>query len=191
MPTTHALATRTARWTDYVAGVPPWARICAHLIALCTVPAALWRIGIVAGIPYGYDQAWIHRSRLDTTFGDLRMIALCVVSEALALLAFGLVQRWGEIMPPWTPMHGRRIPAWAPTVLAGMGAIGLIMVWTFGVAYAAATGTTFDADTAPGVPTTVQLVAYAPMAIWGPLLLALTIHYARRRATRRDQLTVA
>lgn len=53
------------------------------------------------------------------------------------------------------------------------------------------TRTTFDADTAPGVPTTVQLVAYAPMASWGPLLLALTIHHARRRATRRDQLTVA
>lgn len=159
-----------------------WARVAAHLVAICTLPSAVWRLGIIVEFPVGYDEAWIHRSRLDTVFGDVRMILLCVVSELLALLAFGLVQRWGEVVPPWLPpLRGRRIPTWLPTVLAIAGGIGLTVIWTGGVAYAAVTGATFDTGTAPGLPTTVQLVAYAPMTVWGPLLLALAVHYCRRR----------
>ncbi|MQA81703.1 MAG: hypothetical protein GEV10_25035 [Streptosporangiales bacterium] len=165
--------------------MPGWARVAAHLIAVCTLPSAVWRLGIIVQFPFGYDAAWIHRSRLDTVFGDVRMILLCIVSELLALLAFGLVQRWGEVVPPWLPpLRGRRIPTWIPTVLAAVGGVGLTAIWTGGVAYAALTGTTFDVGTEPGLPTTVQLVSYAPMVIWGPLLLALTIHYCRRRVSR-------
>lgn len=174
---------RTERWFAYAAHVPRWARTAAHVIALCTVPSALWRLGIALGVPVGYDLGWIQRSALDTPFGALRMIALSVLTELLALLAFGLVHRWGETMPPWTlRLRDRAIRAWLPTAAATAGALVLTAVWTFGVPFAALTGTTFDAGTAPGPATIVQLVAYAPMMLWGPLLLALAIHYWRRRS---------
>ncbi|MFB6725931.1 hypothetical protein ACFCV3_37520 [Kribbella sp. NPDC056345] len=155
----------------HAAGVPAWAPLAAHIIALCTLPSALWRIGIIVGFPVGYDTGWIRRSELDTLHGGLYLTFLCVLSEVLALLAFGLIQRWGETVP--------RLVAVVP---AAAGALGLIAVWTVGVPVAAITGTTFDSEMAAGTATTVQLLAYAPMAVWGPLLAALTWQYWHRRS---------
>lgn len=174
--------TTAPRGHRYLPDVPRWARLAARAIALCTIPSAIWRIGIVAQVPAGYDQSWIHRSQLDTVFGGFRMVLLCVVSELLALLAFGLVQRWGEVMPSWVPgLGGKWIPAWLPVVLATIGGIGLTMIWTIGVVYAVVSGATFDHEAQPGLPNTVQQVAYAPMIVWGPLLLSLAVHYRLRR----------
>lgn len=182
MSTPTPVRPRAARWSDYPPGVPRWARTAAHVIAVCTIPASLWRLGIVLGVPVGYDLAWIRRSGLDTAFGGFRMVALCVLSELLALLAFGLVQRWGEVGPPWAfGLRGRAIPSWVPSSVAAVGALALIAVWTVGVPYAALSGTTFDAGTEPGPATAVQLAAYAPMVLWGPLLLALAVHHRERR----------
>ncbi|WP_433167978.1 hypothetical protein [Kribbella sp. CA-247076] len=172
MPTDTAA--RAARWNQRSAGVPAWAPVAAHVIALCTIPSALWRIGIIVGFPVGYDEGWIRRSELDTPHGAGYLLFLCVLSEALALLSFGLVHRWGEIVPAWLPgLGGRRIPRAATVVPAGLGALALIAVWTVGVPASALTGSTFDPEMTTGTPFTVQLVAYAPMTLWGPLLAAL------------------
>lgn len=184
-------ATSGRRGHRYPPSVPGWARVAAHTIALCTVPAAIWRLGIVAQLPVGYDQSWIRRSQLDTVFGGFRMVLLSVVSELLALLAFGLVQRWGEVTPSWVPgLGGKWIPAWLPFVLATTGGVGLTLIWTVGVPYAFVSGATFDAEAQPGLPNTVQQIAYAPMVVWGPLLVALALHYRkRRRGLKRLGLT--
>ncbi|WP_152362672.1 hypothetical protein [Microlunatus speluncae] len=174
---------RAEAWWHRAAGVSSRSWRIAHLITLLTLPSALWRLGIAAGIDWpGYDLAWITRSRLDTPFGAFRMVLLSLISELLALLALGLVQRWGEVVPPWIPvLRGRVINRWLPTLLAITGGAGLIMVWTFGVPYAAITGTAFDAGMDRGFPLTVQLISYAPMVLWGPCLLLLAISYLRRR----------
>lgn len=164
--------------------VPRWARRAAHLIALCTIPSALWRIGIILGVPIGYDQAWINRSELDTTGGTAYLLFLCVLSEALALLAFGLVSPWGETCPRWTgPLAGKPIPCLLAVVPAALGSLALCAIWTIGVPYAAVTGTPFDPAMTTGPAVAVQLVAYAPMVVWGPLLAALTRHYWVRRVS--------
>jgi hypothetical protein len=169
-------------WHDYVRGTPTWARRAAHVIALCTLPATLWRLGIIVGVPVGYDPGWIERSELNTLDGAIYLLALCVVSEVLALGSFGLVQRWGELMPPWTLwLSGRRIPRVVPTVIAGVASAMLTIVWTGGVLFAAFTSSTFDERMTAGTATTVQLLAYAPMMLWGPLLGGLAVHYWRRR----------
>ncbi|MGO1971849.1 MAG: hypothetical protein ACTH2Q_02720 [Propionibacteriaceae bacterium] len=181
----HPKTTRakTARWTDTMPRSPRWAVRAAHLIAWCTVPSALWRIGIIIGIDGIYDQGWIEHSRLDTPFGGFRMILLCVITEALALLSFGLVQRWGEVAPPWLgPFAGRKIPRRVAIVVAGTGAIGLCFVWTIGVPMAWIAQTPFEPGMQWGTPSVIQLAGYAPMIIWGPLLAMLTVGYARRTA---------
>lgn len=170
-------------WWRRAADVPNWAWRTAHLIGLLTIPSALWRLGIAFGIGWdGYDQGWIVRSQLNTSFGAFRMVLLSVVTELLALLALGLVQRWGEVIPPWIPgLRGRVINPWVPTILAVIGAVGLTMIWTFGVPYAALTGTTFDPGMDTGFPLTVQLISYAPMILWGPCLFGVAVSYLRRR----------
>lgn len=176
-------ASRVPRWAQPAPGVPSWAPVAAHIIALCTLPSALWRIGIIVGFPAGYDTGWIRRSELDTLHGALYLLFLCALSEALALLSFGLIQRWGETIPHWVPgrLAGRPLPRAVAAVPAALGSLSLIAVWTVGVPVAALTGSTFDADMATGTATTVQLIAYTPMVVWGPLLAALTWHYWRRR----------
>ncbi|GAA0606620.1 hypothetical protein HPO96_01620 [Kribbella sandramycini] len=94
-----------------------------------------------------------------------------MLSEALALLAFGLIQRWGEL-----------VPRAAAVVPAALGAAALTAIWTVGVPVAALTGAMFDAEMTTGTATTVQLVAYAPMALWGPLLGTLTAQHWKRRS---------
>lgn len=170
------------RWYDPAPGTPLWARTAAHVISLVTLPAALWRVGIIVGVPWGYDRAWIERSRLDTLDGAVYLLGLSVASELFALTAYALVQRWGEVTPPWVwPWHGRAIPPWLPVACGVLGGILLTAMWTVGTLWVVLSGTPFDAQMQLGVATTVQLVAYAPMAVWGPLLLILSLHYARRR----------
>lgn len=175
----------TDQQTTKTVRVPGWANRAAHLIAYCTIPSALWRIGIILGVPMIYDHDWITRSRLDTLSGALYLLGLCLLSEILALLAFGLVRPWGEITPRWLgPAGGRRIPRLLPILIAGAAAVALCIVWTVGVPVAAITQTPFDPQATWGTASAVQLATYAPMMLWGPLLGALVIHYASRTSQR-------
>ncbi|WP_129663846.1 hypothetical protein [Phytoactinopolyspora endophytica] len=179
-------------WHDTAPGTPRWAIRAAHVISLVTLPAALWRLGIIVGIPWGYDRAWIERSQLDTLDGAAYLLGLSVVSEIAALCSYALVQRWGEVMPPWAwPLRGWAIPAWLPAVCGVLGGVAMTAMWTVGTAVLAMSGTAFDSQMEPGAATTVQLLAYAPMVVWGPLLLALSFQYSRRRARTSQTLTAA
>lgn len=157
---------------------PRWARHAVHVIALTTVPSGLWRLALAFGLPVGYSEA-AARELFDVPgIGTLYVVGLVVFIEALALLAFGLVQPWGERVPGWVPFLGRRrVPVAAAVVPASFGAVGLTVLWG-----SVAIGWWFTGDdvTSDRAHAFIGLT-YVPLAAWGPLLGAVTVSYYRRR----------
>src|SRR5262245_26302810 len=78
-----------------------WADVVAHLIPLTVLPSGLWRVALAFGLgvgavgtapPVGGERVYI--------------VCLSLVSEGAALLSFGLVRPWGEVLPRWLPLVG-------------------------------------------------------------------------------------
>ncbi|THV23545.1 hypothetical protein [Glycomyces paridis] len=169
------------------AGVPRWAVWTAYATALTALPSALWRIAAMIGdVPLlEVDRAALAEASGLEAGPWWYIIALSVVSEGLAFLAVGLVTVWGEVWPRWIPvLGGRRVPVAAAVVPAALGASALMVfpyamvMYTFGMG--------IDGEptrlVVNGWQEAVFWVAYAPIALWGPLLAVLTVHYARRRS---------
>ncbi|MEU6486840.1 hypothetical protein [Streptomyces sp. NPDC046887] len=157
--------------------VPRWASRTAHAIPLLLLPQCLWRLPFAFGFEMGLDVAgempplWIS---IPYVFG------LSLITEALALLSFGLVRGWGEVAPRWLPfIGGRRLAPFAvitPAVLGGLGATAfwapVLLSW-FGV------GDT--AGFSGGGWEILARLCIFPGMLWGPLLLGLTHAYHTRR----------
>ena len=155
--------------------VPLWAERVAHLIPLVGLPVCLWRLPIGFGYAMGGENtpsAWWH---IPYVFG------LSFLTEAFALLGFGLVRGWGEVVPSWVPgLGGRRIPPFAaivPAAIGGLGLLGLMVNWFF---TAFRIGGSSGFPYAPGWDTLAMAVS-GLLTLWGPLVLALTYGYYRRR----------
>ncbi|WP_049573958.1 hypothetical protein [Streptomyces sp. SBT349] len=156
--------------------VPSWARRAAAAALWGSLPSALWRLSLVLGLPLGLAESE-YDAMLIPGWGYLVVPLLSVLQAALAYLTLGLVRPWGEVWPGWVPwLRGRRIPVLAAVVPAGIGALactvyGVLFVWT-----------TLHAEMAI-TPWGEWLMnaCYLPMAAWGPLLGAVTLHYYRRR----------
>ncbi|WP_125778320.1 hypothetical protein [Antribacter gilvus] len=166
----HAPATGARRGTHRL----------AHVVALLTLPSGLWRIALVAGLP-------VVSAAIVLPLGErIYIVSLSLVSEAVALLALGLVQHWGEVAPRWLPIiGGRPVHRLAATIPAALGSAALTGIWTFaaiGLANGFANGTLYEF-----FPTdaqrTILVLCYAPLLAWGPLLGVLTVAYFRRRRT--------
>ncbi|MBO0651624.1 hypothetical protein J1792_02025 [Streptomyces triculaminicus] len=166
-------ATRTER------PVTRWAERTAHLIPLLGLPVCLWRLPIAFGYMMGIgleppsEPLWF---TIPYVFG------LSLLSEAFALLCFGLVRPWGEVVPRWIPrIGGRRVPPFAvivPATLAGLGLTALLADWvlcTFGLA--GFSNPDFDNAGWASLANTVSGL----FVLWGPLVLAQTYGYYRRR----------
>ncbi|MDG9723160.1 hypothetical protein [Streptomyces sp. DH41] len=153
-----------------------WAVRAAHITALLTLPTGLWRLLLAAGQPAGYTGAGYEALGV-TGWGVVYVVALSVVSEALALLTLGLVRPWGEVFPRRLPLvGGRPVPVLAAVVPAGVGAVALTALWTpFAWWWA-----TPHPDMTP-LGETLLGFAYLPLVAWGPLLGAVTVSYYRRR----------
>lgn len=156
--------------------VPPWARRAAAAALWTSLPSALWRFAVVAGLPLGLARSE-YDAMLIPGWGYLVVPALSVLQEALAFLTLGLVRPWGEVWPRWIPrLGGRPVPVPAAVVPAVLGALcctayGVLFVWT-----------TLHADmeiTRWGA--WVMNACYVPLVAWGPLLAVVTVHYHRRR----------
>ncbi|MCW3813272.1 hypothetical protein ONA91_02225 [Micromonospora sp. DR5-3] len=156
---------------------PTWAVRAAHLIPLAVLPSGLWRLALVAGVPLG---AYEHGAPARTHgWESVYVVSLTVVSEALALLSLGLVRRWGEVFPRWLPLvSGRRVPPPFAVTVATAGAVGVTLVWAY-----AAWGIIVRGGILGFSPTgfALLLTCYVPLLLWGPLLLAVTLAYHRRR----------
>jgi hypothetical protein len=161
------------------APVPPWAERLAHVIPLLVLPSGLWRLGVAFGFPMGMlnDAGELVGQRGWTA---VYIAAISILSEAVALTAFGLVRPWGEVAPTWLPLiGGRPVRPKAAIVPAGLGSIALMLIWTVDF-WDVWTGD-FASTMATPFWAAVFACCYAPLNLWGPALLALTLAYHRRR----------
>lgn len=171
-----------------VAGVPRWAVWAAYGVAAVVLPSSVWRIALVVfDAPLLDAPPGAVSGQGPVVFtGAGYIVTLSVVSELLAFLTVGLVSEWGERVPRWIPLlGGRRVPVTAAVIPAGAGAAILTVLWTYVLLMLAfgrtITGTEGTGIITHGWQTPAFILAYAPLIAWGPLLGAVTIHYARRR----------
>ncbi|WP_225987358.1 hypothetical protein [Streptomyces spectabilis] len=160
--------------------VPRWAERVAHLIPLVLLPQCLWRLPFAFGFDMGSGTGSIGSLWISVPY----VFGLSLLTEAFALLSFGLIRGWGEVAPNWVPLvGGRRLhPAVAlvPATLGGLGATLLFGPFTLG-----ALGIGFAFDPADNAAWDLLFrICVLPVGLWGPLVLALTVHYSvRRRAS--------
>ncbi len=178
--------------------VPRWAVRAAWAIQLCVIPSSLWRILVVAlHVPLWKEEAGA--GDLPSWFPlELYVVILSLVSELLALTAFGLISRWGEVWPRWVPLlRGRRVPRMVAVVPAAAGALGLTVLWGWTSAMSVFGRNVRMEEHHEAVLTfdswqgAVLILSYLPLVAWGPLLAALTVHYFRRRRGGRSSAAAA
>ena len=158
---------------------PRWARRAAWLTVLTTVPSALWRLAMAVGVPVGVDENYRREMYEFPSWRTAYVFGLTVLLVGLASLTLGLVQRWGEVTPRWMPwIGGRRVPPLAAVVPAGAGALALTLLWASVFSNMEGIFVVFGLE---GAERIVLVACYAPLLLWGPLLAAVTVSYARRR----------
>ncbi|MFG2721314.1 hypothetical protein ACGFW5_23885 [Streptomyces sp. NPDC048416] len=154
-------------------GVPRWAVLAAHAVPLVTLPSGLWRIAQVVGLPVAEQSGRDGRE-------VVLAVSLAVVSEALGLLALGLVRPWGEVAPRWLPfIGGRPVRTLAAVVPALLGAATLCALagW-FALTQAP---DLIERVTRTPAQHALLVACYAPLLAWAPLLAATAVAYYRRR----------
>ncbi|MBB5852682.1 hypothetical protein ACFQ05_05275 [Amycolatopsis umgeniensis] len=179
--------------TKTVPGVPRWANLAAHATLLATLPSGLWRIAMGLGLPVGFTAQGLTEFGIPG-WGTAYVFGLSILAETLAFLTLGLVRPWGEVWPRWIPgLRGRRIPPFVAIALATAGAIALTVLSfqaLFGWNEAGSSMSPGSWEDSP-VYGVVMAACYAPLLLWGPLLAAVTAHYARRRlSSKRPQHTL-
>ena len=169
-------------------GVPRWAVLAAYATTLTTLPSCVWRIAAVnLHAPLLERTTTPPRGHGPVLFTGLwYVVALSVVSEVLAYLTVGLVSEWGEVVPRWIPgLGGRRVPALAAVVPAGLGATVLTLLFPYALIMLSLgrmiNGTRGTGVIVHGWQAVAFTMTYAPLAAWGPLLGIVTVHYHRRR----------
>ncbi|MFI1968476.1 hypothetical protein [Streptomyces cinnamoneus] len=181
----HTMTARSQSATEPQGpAVPRSIRWAAHAAAWSLLPSGLWRCAIAFGMPSGFGEGTpLHESNFPG-WTSLNLIALSVFAECLGLLTLGLVQPWGERVPPWVPLlGGRKVPVLAAVVPAALGAAAVTVITSM----AACGGWSGEmaADDAPkGGSAWLMTACYVPLLAWGPLLAVVTVaYYRRRRAT--------
>ncbi|WP_446665884.1 hypothetical protein [Flexivirga sp. B27] len=149
----------------------------AHLSALSPVLSSLWRLPLIFGASMGLDDASVDDMMSHPWWMRAGyLIGLGVLSDGLAFLALGLVRSWGETFPRWLPVvGGRPVPVLFAAPLALLGGLGATL---FGMAVVFGFPSNVDAWDGWAV---LMYACYAPLAFWGPSLIAVTIDYIRRR----------
>ncbi|MGW4891392.1 hypothetical protein ACWEQL_03875 [Kitasatospora sp. NPDC004240] len=171
-------AGRNAASTTTATTAPRWAVVAAWLTVCCTIPSCLWRLALAAGVDVGFTGS------LRELYRGLDILAyvlvLSVGSELAASLTLGLVRPWGERLPAWVPrLGGRRVPPMAAVIPAVAGAFAVTALCA--ALTLAPGGPLANPEFPQGTARVVMGLCYAPMLAWGPLLLAVTLSYARRR----------
>ncbi len=152
------------------------------LAVLTTVPSGIWRCALALGLPVGVDESYRREHYGFPGWGTVYLFGLTLLLVGLALLTLGLVRRWGEVTPRWIPyIGGRRVPQLVAIIPAGAGAIALTLLWA---TVFSTVGEIFDVYGLEGTARVVVTACYVPLLLWGPLLAAVTVSYARR--TRSD-----
>ncbi|WP_233290418.1 hypothetical protein [Kitasatospora sp. MBT66] len=147
--------------------VPVWALRTARALPLLALPVCLWRLPFGFGFQMGMDMP---REDLPLWVTVPYVLTLSLLSEAFALLCAGLVRPWGERAPAWLVVAAGTVAGGAFTALtvqwvlttfelAGFHEVGFVNGWWRALA----------------------TVVSGLFVLWGPLILALTYAYHRRR----------
>lgn len=156
--------------------VPRWANAMARAIPLVGLPASLWRLPFGFGFTMGTVQEQTYNWWVIAPY----VFTLSAVSECLALLSFGLVRGWGEVVPGRVPViGGRRIPpavAIVPAALGGLVLTGVLVQWSLGVL-----GVVHGMQYTNNSWRLLGVCCQSLLLLWGPLLLAVTYAYWARR----------
>ncbi|MFG2982890.1 hypothetical protein ACGFYQ_16785 [Streptomyces sp. NPDC048258] len=160
-------------------------RLTAKAASLTVLPSCVWRLVIAAGIPVGWGVgSELHHSNYPGR-GSLLLLALSAFQEVLGLLALGMVQRWGEVVPHWVPrIGGRRIAPLVAVVPATLGALALTGITLLGAAGWNDVIAANPDSPGEGFGYWFFTLSYAPLLLWGPLLAVVTVAYWRRRRIR-------
>lgn len=153
--------TRIGRWAVTVAVAAP-------------LPYALQRGAWFLGIPLGVDRAYVVDLAADMEAKGVHPATgfILVVPELIgALLTLGLIMRWGERFPRWTPFFGGRP---VPVLMAVIPA----SVVAFAVTIAGIAIYRFSIEAGHVSSTAVPGLFWLP---WGIALATATVAYARRR----------
>lgn len=184
-PTTTGSPRRAWREVhEPVPGVPRYAVLAATAFPFTVLPSGVWRIVTAwAGDDHGSGDlpGWLPL--------DLYVVVLTVLSELLAMTAFGLVARWGEVFPRWVPVvRGRRVPL-AVGVVPALAGAAVLTAATLTGAVNNLRGLDVRGDPLPAdfplhvrdLGGVVSILAYVPLLLWGPLLGVVAVAYWRRR----------
>ncbi|MEV6951164.1 hypothetical protein [Streptomyces sp. NPDC051183] len=180
MSTAMSTATNTATaGTATERPVPRWAVTVARLIPLIGLPVCLWRLPVGFGFLMGMD---VPRAQQPLWLTVPYVLTLSLLSEAFALLCSGLVRRWGEVVPDAVPVFGgRRIApsvVIVPATVAGLALTLLTVDWVLCILGIAGFS---DVGYTNGWWRALAATVSGLFALWGPLVLALTYSYYRRR----------
>ena len=180
--------------TVTTAPVQRWALIAGWGSLLLPLPSVLWRLLMLAGVDVGFGLSGEVR---ESAAGIGYVLGLEVLTVLVAVLGFGLIRRWGEVVPGWVPrLGGRTIPPLVPIIVSGIGSavlLGLIgsvlakfvLAWTGTVP-----GWTPDVGMTAG-ERAFLLTCYVPFFLWPVAIAVALIGYARRRlGTRPDRTRV-
>ncbi|MGW3182805.1 hypothetical protein ACWDD9_26360 [Kitasatospora sp. NPDC001119] len=184
--TARGTAHRAAATAPNVPPAPRWARLAARAAVLSTIPSGLWRIAFGFGVPVGFSGATAAAyGAHQPGWGTVYCVALSALAEALAFLTLGLVRPWGLVAPRWIPLiGGRRVRPLAAIVPALLGSAVLTYVGTAALLGGWAHNLA-EPDSPHGFASVVMTLAYLPLVVWGPLLGAVALDYARRTLRRR------
>lgn len=166
-----------------VAGTPRWAVVAAYGAIASVVPSALWRTAVGLGVPLGWRQQQLDRLQIPG-WGTLYVLGLSAASIAAASLTLGLVRRWGEVLPHRLPLvGGKTVPPALAVAIAATGAFAVIAICILSVLnWHSVSG---FADRPRSGWAMLMVACYLPALLWGPLVLAATWAYRRRRRTPR------
>ncbi|MEU6786088.1 hypothetical protein ABZ912_43445 [Nonomuraea angiospora] len=163
--------------------VPRWALRVAYALPWLLLPSCLWRLPFA----FHFDMGQLNDAPVSPLWITIPYVfGLSVITELVALLSIGLVRGWGEVVPNWIPVIGGRcVPTMAAVVPAVIG--GLLMtaisVWMVLAWVGVFDRTAYE----NGWWQALAMVCITPIALWGPIVLALAYAYHLRRHPARGQ----
>ncbi|OYO17260.1 hypothetical protein CGZ93_16990 [Enemella dayhoffiae] len=142
----------------------------ARVSFACAIPSAIWRLLMLGGLLPGTADL---RAMYAETPGYV--IGLSVVQLSAGFLTTGLVSRWGRQLGPL------RINPWFPVIAGTIG--GAIVTWLFSIdlPLALLRGVRPDSGLLHGSALALMVACYAPIFVWGPLVLTSVAGFARHR----------
>jgi hypothetical protein len=172
MPITHSLG-------DTERPVPRWALRLAKALPFVLLPHCLWRLPFAVDFTMGSIDP---HAPAFTWWATPYVVGLSALTELLALLSTGLVSGWGEVFPRWVPLlRGRRVPPLAAVIPGTLGGLTLVALFDpMPLAWAHLLGFQ-EVAYSNGWWQALARMCTSPSMLWGPIVLALTYAYYRRR----------